>query len=218
MSAPRRGRFITLEGVDGAGKSTHVPWLAEQARARGHDVIVTREPGGTSLGEELRRLLLHAPMSHDSEALLMFAARREHLDHVIRPALARGAWVVCDRFTDATFAYQCGGHGVSRRIVQALGDWMHADCEPDVTFLFDVAVEVARERLVRSQTAAGASPDKFEREAAAFFDRVRAEYLARAAREPGRFRVIDGGEPVDAVRRMLAEHLAALERTPVTPP
>ena len=115
----RTGRFITLEGIDGAGKSTHVGWLAEHLGAAGHEVVATREPGGTPLGEELRRLLLTAPMTHDSEALLMFAARREHLDQVIRPALGRGDWVLCDRFTDATYAYQGGGHGVARERIRS---------------------------------------------------------------------------------------------------
>ena len=131
----RAGRFITLEGIDGAGKSTHVPWLAERIEAAGHAIVATREPGGTPVGEALRSLLLREPMTHDSEALLMFAARREHLDRVIRPALARGDWVLCDRFTDATFAYQGGGHGVDRERIRQLEQWIHGDCQPDLTLL-----------------------------------------------------------------------------------
>ena len=142
-----RPRFITLEGVDGAGKSTHIPFIAECVRAAGHDVVTTREPGGTKLGETLRDLLLNAPMSHDTETLLMFAARREHLERVIRPALTRGEWVLCDRFTDATFAYQGGGHGLPQQRIRELEQWVHGDLAPDLTFLFDVPPSVSRARL-----------------------------------------------------------------------
>ena len=147
MNTRSTGRFITLEGIDGAGKSTHIAWLAEAVRTHGHRVVTTREPGGTPLGEALRALLLHEPMMHDSEALLMFAARREHLEQVIRPALARGDWVLCDRFTDATFAYQGGGHGVSLERIRELEHWIHTDCQPDLTFLFDVPIDVSRDLL-----------------------------------------------------------------------
>ncbi len=203
------GRFITLEGIDGAGKSTHVTWLVECVAQMGRTPLATREPGGTPLGESLRGLLLREPMTHDSEALLMFAARREHLDRVIRPALARGDWVVCDRFTDATFAYQGGGHGVSLDAIAALERWIHADCQPDLTLLFDVPIDVSRDRLDRAR-ADGRALDKFEREANAFFDRVRNVYLDRARAEPQRFRVIDSTQPVAAVRAELAAHLSAL--------
>lgn len=206
MARVGAGRFVTLEGVDGAGKSTHVPWLAERLAVPGREVVVTREPGGTPLGEELRRLLLHTPMSHDSEALLMFASRREHLEQVIRPALARGAWVVCDRFTDATFAYQGGGHGVPTSAIAALETWIHGDRQPDLTFLFDLPVAVSRARLAKAQ-GDGRAPDRFEREADAYFERVRAAYLERAARDPARFRVIDATLAPDAVRRTLETHL-----------
>ncbi len=205
----RTGRFLTLEGIDGAGKSTHVAWLVERLEAQGHAVVATREPGGTPLGEELRRLLLREPMTHDSEALLMFAARREHLDRVIRPALARGEWVLCDRFTDATFAYQGGGHGVPIDRIAELEQWIHGDCQPDLTFLFDVPTAVSRARLDRAESE-GRALDKFEREAAAFFERVRSVYHARAREHPERFRVIDSTRPVDAVRAELARHVAAL--------
>jgi dTMP kinase len=207
----RAGRFITLEGIDGAGKSTHVRWLAGRIEASGHTVVATREPGGTAVGEALRGLILRESMSYDSEALLMFAARREHLDLVIRPALARGEWVVCDRFTDATYAYQGGGHGVDRERIRQLEDWVHGDCQPDLTFLFDVPAAVSRERLDRSQ-AEGRKLDRFEREAGAFFDRVRDAYLERARSDPQRFRVIDSTRPLAEVRAMLDTHVNALTR------
>jgi dTMP kinase len=210
LTATHAGRFITLEGIDGAGKSTHMPWLAEQIHARGHAVISTREPGGTPLGEKLRELVLREPMSHDAETLLMFAARREHLDRVIRPALARGEWVLCDRFTDATFAYQGGGHDVPRARIRELEQWMHGDRQPDLTLLFDVPADVSRARLEQAR-AMGRTLDKFEHEARAFFERVRAAYLDRAADDPRRFRVIDSTRPLADVRADLAAHLAALD-------
>ena len=196
MTSRRPGRFVTLEGIDGAGKSTHVPWIAGRIQAAGHGVVATREPGGT-------------PMTHDGETLVMFAARREHLEHVIRPALARGEWVLCDRFTDATYAYQGGGHGVARERIRELEQWVHGDCRPDLTFLFDVPTKVSRARLDSAQ-AEGRELDKFEREADGFFERVRAAYLERARDEPRRFRVIDSTRCVDAVRGELAAHVAAL--------
>ncbi len=204
-----RGCFITLEGVDGAGKSTHAAWLAQALAEGGRVVVPTREPGGTPLGERLRDLLLREPMSHDTEALLMFAARREHLEHVIRPALARGDIVLCDRFTDATWAYQGGGHGVEARRIAALEDWVHDGIRPDLTLLFDVPVAVSRERLDRNAKA-GRDLDKFEREQAGFFERVRAGYLARAAADPGRFRIIDSSRPITEVQRELGGIVAAL--------
>jgi len=202
-----RGRFITLEGIDGAGKSTHVTWIRELLEGQGHRVVATREPGGTPLGEKLRELLLHQPMAHDTEALLMFAARREHVERLIRPSLARGDFVLCDRFTDATYAYQGGGHGVDVRRIRELEAWVHGDCIPDRTLLFDVPTHVSRERLARN-VREGRALDKFEREYAAYFDRVRAAYLDRANDEPKRFRVIDSTEPIDMVRANL---VAALE-------
>ena len=203
------GRFITLEGVDGAGKSTHLQWIAECIAARGHRVVTTREPGGTPLGEALRDLLLATSMTHETETLLMFAARREHVAQVIAPALARGDWVLCDRFTDATFAYQGGGHGVSAELIAALATRVHGDWNPDLTLLFDVPPAVSRERLDRAASE-GRTLDKFEREAQAFFDRVRATYLARASTEPARFRVVDATQPVADVRADLARILATL--------
>jgi dTMP kinase len=208
-STTHRGRFVTLEGIDGAGKSTHAAWLAQALIERGRTVVATREPGGTPLGERLRDLLLAEPMTHDTEALLMFAARREHLEHVIRPALARGDVVLCDRFTDATYAYQGGGHGVDASRIAALEDWVHGDLAPDLTLVFDVPIAVSRERLDRN-AAAGHTLDKFERERASFFERVRASYLARAATDPRRCRVIDSSRPFDVLRGELAAIVAAL--------
>jgi len=205
---PMRGRFITLEGVDGAGKSTHAAWLADAIAARGHRVTATREPGGTPIGEQLRNLLLHTPMTHDTEALLMFAARREHVEQVIGPALARGDWVVCDRFTDATYAYQGGGHGVAKEHIAALEAFVHPDCQPDCTLLFDVPLAVSRERLQRAQ-AGGRTLDKFEAEKQEFFARVRNAYLERAAASPGRFRVIDSSRTIAEVRAELERIVAS---------
>ena len=206
-----RGRFITLEGIDGAGKSTHATWLTEHLRAQGRTVVTTREPGGTELGEALRGLLLNDVMTRDCEALLMFAARREHLDRVIRPALERGTWVVCDRFTDATYAYQGGGHGMPKERILTLEEWTHGDCQPDLTLLFDVPVTVSRSRLDSAELA-GRALDKFEREEMPFFTRVRNAYLERARELPQRIRVIDSTRPVEVVRADVVAQLNALGR------
>lgn len=202
-----RGRFISLEGVDGAGKSTHAAWLKDAIAARGQPVVATREPGGTPLGEALRALVLAHPMTHDTEAMLMFAARREHVEQVIAPALARGDWVLCDRFIDATFAYQGGGHGVARERIAELERFIPADCRPNLTILFDVPIAVSRERLQRAE-AKGRGLDKFEREQFEFFERVRNAYLERAAQEPARFRVVNSARPLAEVRAELAQLLA----------
>jgi dTMP kinase len=204
-----RGRFITLEGIDGAGKSTHVAWIRDALARHGHRIVATREPGGTPLGERLRELLLGEAMTHDTEAFLMFAARREHLEQVIRPALARGDWVLCDRFTDATYAYQGGGHGVSVERIRQLEDWVHGDDAPDLTLLFDVPPDVSRERL-ESNARDGRALDKFEREREAFFERVRGVYLQRAHDEPQRFRIIDSSRSFDEVRAQLAAVLEVI--------
>ena len=180
------GKFITLEGMDGAGKSTHIPNIIKILQARGFEVVSTREPGGTALGERLRELLLHEPMHAETETLLMFAARREHIATVIGPALARGAYVLSDRFTDATYAYQCGAKGVPASKIQILEQWVQSELQPDVTLLFDVPVEVSMQRLAATRV-----PDKFEREDADFFSRIRQAYLQRAQENPARFRVID---------------------------
>ncbi|AZY50885.1 dTMP kinase [Bordetella avium] len=196
------GRFITLEGVDGAGKSTHTTWLVDTLQERGFDVVSTREPGGTPLGERLRELLLTQDMGLDTETLLMFAARSEHLQHVIVPALARGAWVVCDRYTDATYAYQGGGRGLGAARVALLEQWLQPPLRPDLTWLFDVPLAVARARMAGERQL-----DRFEQEAEAFFERTRTAYHARAAAEPGRMHIIDASRPLDEVRRALEQDL-----------
>jgi dTMP kinase len=201
MNAPARGRFITFEGIDGAGKSTQLETAAAALRARGIDPVVTREPGGTPLGERLRELVLTQPMQRDTETLLVFAARAEHLAQVIRPALATGRWVLCDRFTDATYAYQAGGRGVSVARIAALESWVHADLQPDLTLLFDLPPDVAAERLARARAA-----DRFEAEDVVFFTAVRAQYLARATAP--RFRVFDGTQPADTLRAQVSALLA----------
>ncbi|MEW5782834.1 MAG: dTMP kinase [Pseudomonadota bacterium] len=182
-----RGKFITLEGIDGAGKSTHLAWLVDFLRSRGRTVVQTREPGGTPLGEKLRELLLSEPMHLETEALLMFAARREHLDRVIWPALERGDWVVCDRFTDASFAYQGGGRGLSNEKLGLLESWVQGGFQPDLTLLFDLPVEIAMQRMA----GAARQLDRFEQEQRDFHERVRAAYLDRARQMPERVKVID---------------------------
>lgn len=199
------GRFITMEGIDGAGKSSHLEYLASLVRARGAGVVVTREPGGTPLGERLRELVLHEAMDGTTEALVMFAARREHLVRVIEPALARGEWVVSDRFSDATFAYQCGGRGLDRAVFRALESLVHPARQPEATFLFDLDPAIAYER----QRAQSRDPDKFEREAAEFFRRVREAYLERAREAPGRVRVVDASGSLEEVRARLARAFEA---------
>lgn len=200
------GKFISLEGVDGAGKSTHLDYLAQTLRDKGRQVVLTREPGGTELGERLRELLLHrGAMSPDTEALLMFAARKEHMDQVIKPALARGDWVISDRFTDASYAYQCGGRGISTGRLAQLEDWVLQGFKPDLTLIFDVPPEVAAERRGQAREA-----DRFEKEARDFFQRVREAYLARARQEPERIRVIDANRTIEAIRQELASLLEML--------
>ena len=188
-----KGKFITLEGIDGAGKSSHLEFVCELARARGAAVLLTREPGGTAAGERIREVVLHSAMSAESEALLMFAARADHVVQKIRPALEAGQWVVCDRFSDATYAYQCGGRGLKRDFVVSLERLVHPGLQPDATFLFDIdpAMAYARQRLQ------GRTPDRFESEQAAFFTRVREAYLERAREHSRRFHVVDasGTEP-----------------------
>ena len=204
-----RGKFITLEGIDGAGKSTHLAWLADFFRERGIPVCVTREPGGTGLGEKLRQVLLDPgnSMHAETEALLMFAARREHLEEVIEPALDRGEWVVCDRFTDATFAYQGGGRGVDWQRLSQLEQWAQRGLQPDLTLLFDLAPEIGRQR------ARGArSIDRFEQERDDFYRRVRDGYLRRAREDPSRLRVIDASLSVEQIQQQLKAIAGALCR------
>lgn len=190
-----RGKFITLEGMDGAGKSTHIPDIIKLLDSKGVEVISTREPGGTVLGEQLRALLLNEAMHPETETLLMFAARREHIANVIEPALARGAWVLSDRFTDATYAYQSGGRGVSAEKVISLEAWVQGNLQPDLTLLFDVPVEVSVARLASART-----PDKFERESAEFFTLIRNAYLDRANKHPNRFRVVNSNQALSDVK------------------
>ncbi|CAG1004141.1 dTMP kinase [Myxococcaceae bacterium] len=200
------GRFITLEGIDGAGKSTHVAWLRDAIARRGHQVVVSREPGGTPLGEKLRELLLHQDMRPATEALLMFAARREHLEEVIWPALEAGHWVLCDRFSDASFAYQGGGRGLAAERLHHLEEWVHGGFQPDLTLLFDLPPEVGQARL----QAHRGPLDRFEQERADFHERVRAAYLARAAADPKRLRVIDGTRDIPGIRAEIDRLLEAL--------
>ncbi len=195
-----RGRFITFEGIDGAGKSTQIGFIDRWLRSRGVDVLLTREPGGTPLGEALRELILHRPMQPRTETMLMFAARCEHVLAVIEPALAAGRWVLCDRFTDATYAYQSGGRGLPEGDVAILERWVHRGLQPDLTFLFDLAPEIAATRLARAQRS-----DRFESEQHDFFARVREHYLSRARAEPQRFVVVDTAQEKAVVQAHLAD-------------
>jgi dTMP kinase len=195
-----RGRFITFEGIDGSGKSTQLTATAGALRADGIDVLETREPGGTALGESLRAILLQRPMSPLTETLLMFAARIEHIDEVIVPALGTGHWVLCDRFTDATYAYQSGGRGIASEWIASLEAWVHPTLQPDLTVVIDLDPKQAAMR--RSMVRA---PDRFETEDAPFFERVREMYLARVRAEPNRFLLLDGARPsAEILQRILA--------------
>lgn len=209
-SESQRGVFITLEGGEGVGKSTNLAHVAELVQAAGHAVVVTREPGGTPLAERIRELLLQRAgegVAETTELLLIFAARAQHLARVIRPALAQGKWVVCDRFTDATYAYQGGGRGLDVDTIDQLRQLVQRDLEPDLTLLLDAPVEVGQGRA----RARGAL-DRFESEQDAFFERVRQAYLAQAARHPQRFRVIDAAQPLAAVQAQLLRELQPLLR------
>jgi dTMP kinase len=199
-----RGKFITLEGLDGAGKSTHVGAIAELLRARGKEVVATREPGGTPLGEKLRSVLLSEKLNIDTETLLMFAARREHIARVIEPALAAGRWVVSDRFTDATYAYQGAGGGMPKERIAALEAWVSGVLTPDLTLVFDVPVDTALARL------AGAHKDRFESEERSYFERVRAGYLERAGKDPRRMRVINSGRAIAKVKKEVEETILSI--------
>ena len=201
----KQARFITFEGKDGAGKSTHLAWFAGALRQRGHDVVVTREPGGTPLGEQLREILLNQPMNIGTEAMLMFAARLEHLEQVIKPALRAGKWVISDRFSDASFAYQGGGRGMDWEKLHQLEQWVHPDLQPDLTLFFDVPVEVARQRLANN-----VSLDRFEQEQADFFERVRAGYHKRVKQDPQRYVVIDAAQSLNKVKEKLEEIIISI--------
>ena len=205
--------FITFEGIDGAGKSSHIDALGEALRTLGHTVVHTREPGGTPLAESLRDLFLNQEMDALTEALLVFAARRNHVCERIEPALAAGQTVLCDRFTDATIAYQGHGRGFDLAVLAQLEHWVHANRQPDLTLWFDTSPEVAAARR-----SAARAPDRLERESVAFFERVRAGYAARAAAAPQRFRRIDASASLDAVRtQVLAEVRGFLATRPHTP-
>ncbi|MGZ3181083.1 MAG: dTMP kinase [Telluria sp.] len=200
-----RGKFITFEGIDGAGKSTHIRFVVDWLAAHGRTVVSTREPGGTPLAEQIREMVLHEKMHLETEALLVFAARREHIAQVIEPALARGDWVVSDRFTDSSFAYQGGGRGLALAKLESLEEWVHPALQPDLTLLFDVPTEVARARLDATRTL-----DKFEREQAEFFLAARGGYLARAERFPERIVVLDSTQPIEAIQHRLGRILDQL--------
>lgn len=207
------GLFITVEGSEGAGKSTNLSFIEAYLRAAGHDVLLTREPGGTALGERVRELLLgssHDGMSNDTELLLVFAARAEHLAKVIRPALKAGTWVLCDRFTDATYAYQGGGRGVADERIAQLENWVQGSLRPDLTVLLDVPVDVGMARAGKRS-----APDRFERQRHDFFERVRGTYLARASTDPDRYRIVDASQPLaqvqDQIRKALDGFFATAE-------
>lgn len=203
----QKGKFITLEGIDGAGKSTHLKWIANYLTNKGIRVLTTREPGGTELGENIRGLLLdHRQIMHaETEALLMFAARREHLDKLILPALDQGNWVISDRFTDASYAYQGGGRGVSIDKLQILENWVQGQFQPDLTFYFDLSIEVARLRMQSIKIA-----DRFEKEQNDFFHRVRAAYITRAKQFPERMQVLDASRSIDDITHQLEKVLQPL--------
>ena len=201
-------RFITLEGTEGAGKSTALSAMADYLQSRGIDLIVTREPGGTPLGEQLRGLLLDpdtGALAVESELLMMFAARAQHLHQVIRPALGKGQWVLCDRFTDASFAYQGGGRGLPFERIEQIEHWLHGDLQPDLTLLLDLPVELGLERAAKRNQL-----DRFEREQATFFSDVRDGYYRRLQSSAGRIRVIDATQSVEQVQQQVNQLLEVL--------
>jgi dTMP kinase len=206
------GKFITLEGIEGAGKSSCMVVIKELLEHAGHDVLVTREPGGTPLGEDLRELLLghkHTGMADDTELMLMFAARLEHLRNKIEPAIQSGQWVLCDRFTDATYAYQGGGRGLNIHRIEQLENWVQQGIKPDLTLLLDLPVATGLERAGKRS-----APDRIESETSGFFQRVRDAYLAIAAAEPERVKVIDASRNFSEVTAQLAEQLGKLPNKP----
>ncbi len=207
MQSFPNGCFISFEGIDGAGKSTQLEWVERLLRDRDVAFTVTREPGGTMLGERLREILLNSEedVNAETEALLMFAARREHIDKVIAPALSRGEVVLCDRFTDATFAYQGGGSGVDAEKLEVLEDWVQGELQPDLTLYFDLPIEIAKQRIGHLRAA-----DRFEREGGDFFERVRGAYLARARAHPERIRVIDASASQEKVNKQVEDIISSL--------
>jgi len=206
------GKFISIEGIEGAGKSTQISFIREFLEQHGKNVVVTREPGGTELGEQIRELLLmprETGMSHDAELLLMFAARAEHIAQLIRPALARGDWVLCDRFVDATFAYQGGGRGIPSERIQTVSDWTLNTLQTDLTLLFDLPVAVGQERVAKRQQ----NKDRFEQEKTAFFQNIRDCYLHRAEQEPGRIQKIDASCDIETIQQQLSHILTEMLTT-----
>lgn len=199
-----RGFFISVDGADGAGKSSQIDALVRLLQSQGIDVVHSREPGGTPLGEALRGLLLNEPMHLETEALLMFASRREHLDKVIMPALEAGKWVVCDRFSDATFAYQVAGRGLSREKFDQLEAWVHPDIQPDLSLFFDIDPDLAHARVRSGRAGMDQALDRFELESRDFFNRVRAGYLERAVHAPNRVRIIQAGTTPDEIKKQIA--------------
>ena len=203
------GKFISIEGIEGAGKSTQLQFIADYLRYQGKHVVVTREPGGTPLGEKIREVLLKPTdqaMAEDTELLLMFAARAEHIQQVILPALKRGDWVVSDRFVDATFAYQGGGRGIDEQRIRQLAEWTLQGFQTDVTFLFDLPVVLGQTRVEQRQQ----QKDRFEQEKKAFFERVKNCYLARAEAEPERIKLIDASQSIAAIQQQLSQQLDQL--------
>jgi len=204
----KRGRFITVEGTEGVGKSSNIAFIEQALQQAGIDVVSTREPGGTALGEEVRELLLdhrHNDMSVDAELLLMFAARAQHLAQVIQPALEKGQWILCDRFTDATYAYQGGGRGIAFERIAILEQWVQGPLRPDYTILLDLPVEIGLARA-----SARGDADRFEKEQQAFFEKVRNAYLRQAASAPDRYRIIDASHPLDDVQQQIGHVLQAI--------
>ncbi len=207
----QRGLFITMEGIEGVGKSTNLEFVRQYLCEHGEQVVITREPGGTEMGEKIRGLLLdhrNQKMADDTELLLMFAARAQHIAEVIEPALAAGKWVLCDRFTDATYAYQGGGRGIDIERIAQLEQWVQGALRPNITLLLDAPVAVGLARAAKRKQ----EPDRFEREKQDFFERIRAAYLALAAQHPNRYRVIDAGQTLDRVTMQLETLLAAVIR------
>lgn len=205
MATVKRGLFLSLEGVDGAGKSTHIPFIMQELQQQGVKVVVTREPGGTELGESLRELLLHRPMSVKTETLLMVAARNEHIEQVIAPALAAGKWVLCDRFSDATFAYQGGGRELGAAAIEVLEQWVHAGLWPDRTWFFDLPLAIAMQRLQRSRVL-----DRFEQEQEGFFARTQQFYQQRAQTQSQRFVTLDSSQTIATIQRQLQQQIHQL--------
>ncbi len=207
MSASKQGLFITFEGVEGAGKTTNIEFIAEHIKKMGQDFVLTREPGGTKIGEAIREILLSKDlpeMHHDTELMLMFAARAEHVQRVILPALNKGQWVLCDRFTDASYAYQGGGRGIDTSRIASLENWVQGDLRPDVTFLFDLDADTGMSR-VRSR----GETDRFEQQHINFFNKVRQHYLKMAEAEPQRYRIVNAQHDLETVQKQIMSMLSS---------